>query len=365
MNRRTFVKAASASALSTRIVWPARIEALSRPKRILVLGGTNFVGPAVVEAALLAGHEVTLFNRGITNSGLFPYLEKLRGFRSSELANQNLAALAGRKWDAVIDVWPWEPDVVQFAAETMKDRTDHYLYVSSIAAYDPSAFATAGTNEDAPLVQQNSNNRVYSKGKAESERRLAQLLGDRVTIVRPTAITGFRDDGTVSLHSWLIRAQVGGKHIGPGDGSDPVQFVDVKDVAAFLIEAIDSRRFGTFNLGRRTTPFREFLESCRSATDSDAQFVWIPRDFITKCGLQQADFPYWPRETRKGASQISVQKALGTGWMTRPFQETANDTLLWFHELRAAAASDEYMRTDHLPPDQEAEVIRLWSEQHS
>src|SRR5215472_273662 len=137
MLRRRFLKnsllAAGLAALSRSLpMWAFA----SVPKRILILGGTRFLGPAIVEAALAGGHAVTVFNRGISNPHLFPYLEKLRGFRSDDSANQNLSELVNRSWDAVIDVWPYEPPLVESAARFLKSHTKHYLYVSSIAAYD-------------------------------------------------------------------------------------------------------------------------------------------------------------------------------------------------------------------------------------
>jgi 2'-hydroxyisoflavone reductase len=140
----------------------------------------------------------------------------------------------------------------------------------------------------------------------------------------------------------------------------------ISDPETAVILSIDNNRLGTYNMGRRTITFREFLDACGTATRSDADFIWIPRDYLASCGLQPGiDFPYWSDEAIKGALEISCQKAFDTGWTTRPFEETANDTLLWFYESRAAAVSDEYVRKEHLSPNREAEVIRLWSERHS
>src|SRR5690348_12634320 len=185
MDRRRFIRtgALASAALGLRIP----LGQNTSPKRILVLGGTLFLGPQVVEAAVTAGHEVTLFNRGITNPELFPRLEKLRGLRSVAAAEENWAALGRRDWDAVIDVWPNDPGLAESAARRLRDRTGHYLYVSSIAAYDAAGFTTPDLTEDGALVPWDSAARAYNRGKAESERRLHALAGTHLTIVRPGA----------------------------------------------------------------------------------------------------------------------------------------------------------------------------------
>jgi len=146
-------------------------------------------------------------------------------------------------------------------AEFLKDRVSQYLYVSSIAAYDSKEFDRAGIDENAPLQAWSGPARAYNRGKAESERRLRAILGERLTVVRPGPIKGTRDT-TPDLLTWLVRAQAEGRHVGPGDGGDPVELVDVKDVARFLMLAIDRGQFGTFNLTGRPMRFQEFLDAC-------------------------------------------------------------------------------------------------------
>jgi 2'-hydroxyisoflavone reductase len=309
------------------------------------------------------GHRVTLFNRGVTNPELFPHLEKLRGFRGSEADDQDLAALARRHFDVVVDVWPNDPDVVASAAEFLKDRPRHYVYVSSVAAYDSREFAKAGITEDAPLEPWTSTARKYNRGKAESERRLRAILGDKLTIVRPGPIKGKRDT-TPDLLTWLLRAQNGGRHIAPGDGNDPVELVDVQDVARFMVLAIDRTLFGTFNLTGRPMTFREFLDSCKAATQSDARFVWIPQDFLHQHQLETdavlntfaGNFPLWrPDPAKRGLFQISSEKAFGAGWRTRPFEETAYDCLGYYRSLEVTLDWSDY-----LSPEREKQVLDAW-----
>ncbi len=367
MNRRVFFKSslAASAVLALPTISPFLAHAGATPKRILVLGGTLFLGPAVVDAALIAGHTVTLFNRGVTNPDLFPHLEKLRGFRSPDANDQDLTALLRRHWDVVVDVWPHDPSMAASAAELLKDRTSHYIYISSIAAYDSKDFEKPGVDESAPLEPWSGDASEYARGKAESERRLAALCGERLLIVRPGPIKGDRDD-TPDLFAWLRRLQSGGRHIAPGDGNSPVELVDVKDVARFLILAIDQSLYGTFNLTGRPMPFREFLEKCKAATHSDAELVWIPKDFLDQHRLDSdpvlhihgGNFPFWrPAGTQPGLYQVSSEKAFRAGWQVRPFDETAMDCLATFRR-----ASPEFSPwTDYLSAARERQVLEAWA----
>ena len=370
IDRRSFIKSSllvsAASACSSFLTSPTLASAA--PKRVLVLGGTLFLGPAIVESALTAGHTVTLFNRGVTNPTLFPNLEKLKGFRSSDPQDEDLSALSRRHFDVVVDVWPNDPVVVASAAEFLRDRVGHYLYVSSIAAYDSREFAKAGVEETAPIEPWNSSGRKYNRGKAESERRLHAILGERLTIVRPGPIKGTRDT-TPDLLTWLLRAQRGGQHIAPGDGTDPVELVDVKDVARFLALAIDRSLYGTFNLTGREMNFREFLDNCKAATGSDVQFVWIPQDFLHQHGLETdlllntfaGNFPFWrPDPASRGLYQVSSAKAFTAGWRTRPFGETAMDCLTDYGlEVQTVDWSD------YLSANREKLVLDAWARRSS
>jgi 2'-hydroxyisoflavone reductase len=366
MDRRSFIKSSlwvsAASACSSLLTSPNLASAA--PKRVLVLGGTLFLGPAIVESALAAGHTVTLFNRGVTNPTLFPHLEKLKGFRSSDPQDEDLSALSRRHFDVVVDVWPNDPTVVASAAEFLRERAGHYLYVSSIAAYDSREFAKVGVEETAPMEPWNGSGRKYNRGKAESERRLHAILGERLTIVRPGPIKGTRDT-TPDLLTWLLRAQRGGQHIAPGDGSDPIELVDVKDVARFLALAIDRALYGTFNLTGTEMNFREFLDNCKVATGSDAQFVWIPQDFLHQRGLESdlvlntfaGNFPFWrPDPASRGLYQVSSAKAFTAGWRTRFFEETAMDCLI---DYGSVVQTVDW--SDYLSPNREKSVLDAWA----
>jgi 2'-hydroxyisoflavone reductase len=369
MDRRKFLKASAvltaASAFQT-VLPEARAE--SRSKRVLLLGGTFFLGPALAEALVASGHTVTIFNRGVTNPELFPNLEKLRGYRSVDTTDQDLSALEHRRFDAIVDVWPEEPEMVASAASMLGKHAQHYVYVSSIGAYDHKQFANESiVTEDAALEPWTAAGRAYNRNKAEAERRLRQIIGDRLTIVRPTAIKGHRDD-TPDLLTWLLRAQEGGEHIAPGDGSESVQLVDVKDVARFLVLAIERSLYGTFNLTGKAMSFREFLETCKTATHSNAKFTWIPQQFLHEHGLESdnalhtfaGNFPFWlPEPQYRSFYRVSSEKAFRAGWQTRPFSETALDCL-----------SDFYVghftnRPKFLSTPKEKEVLEAWTSRMS
>ncbi len=323
----------------------------------------------MVLAALAAGHDVTLFNRGMTHPELFPMLRKLRGTRSVDPAKEDLTALRTGHWDAVIDVWPSEPEMVTSAATLLHDRTGHYLYVSSIAAYDVTNYAHAETLEEDKLRVFHGHEEDYGARKAESERRLHALAAAKLTIVRPGAIEGSPSSCSGGLmETWLSRVMDGRRHIGPGDGTDPIQLVDVKDVGSFIAQSIAHRTFGTFNLVRNWVPLRDHIQTCKEVTHSDADFVWIPRAFLEGHGLPPAAeigdgkpqfFTGWiPRPAIKGLYQMSNTKALATGWRPRPFAATATDIL-------APCAVNSPVRLaikETLSPEKEAEVLQAWAD---
>ena len=284
-----------------------------------MLGGTLYLGPAIVERALEAGHQVTLFNRGKTNPGLFPNLEKIRGDR--ELGEAGISALAGnRRWDAVIDVWPAEPALVIPAARLLAERTDFYSFVSSIGVYANTS--VPGTEESAPLRMSEPG---YAGDKSRSETALRSIVGGKLGIVRPSAIAGPRDQ-SLSFHYWLAELKRNRAMIGPGDGTSPVELVDVRDVADWVLENIEARRPGIYNVCGREISFRSFLDECKSAIGGNARIVWVDEQFLRKQGLRidAGNLPFWNPDD-PGFEQVSSLKARRAGWVTRPLKQTAID----------------------------------------
>ncbi|NNC96431.1 MAG: NAD-dependent epimerase/dehydratase family protein, partial [Gammaproteobacteria bacterium] len=216
MKRRDFLGlslASTCAALSSCVV---PVAPAKKKSQILVLGGTNFVGPAIVEHALAHGHEVTLFNRGITRSHLFPGIEKLRGLRA--VNGGDLSALQNnRKWDAVIDVWPEESGLVEQTARLLSERTDYYFFVSSIAVYRD--FSKAGLTENSPVHENDPG--WYGGEKVLAEKMLERYFPGRFGVARCHAIIGPRDDGN-AYHYWLRRIAGNTQVLAPGSGKDPV-----------------------------------------------------------------------------------------------------------------------------------------------
>lgn len=239
----------------------------------------------------------------------------------------------------------------------------HHLYVSSSGVY--ATHALPNTNEDVPILPYGGNEEDYSPAKAESERRLKAIIGNKLTIVRPTGIAGWRNTGPDIL-SWLLRAQSGGSHIGPGDGADSFQFVDVKDVARFLIASVERGITGTFNLADRMMSFCAFLAACNKATNSDAEWIWIPKEFLVKEDIADWDhFIGWRTDPAwAGFAQISSERAFRAGWEPRPFTETAADMLDWYHTpgTKIWDWRDPLQKpwSDPLKPEKEQAVLRAW-----
>lgn len=287
--------------------------------KLLVLGGTRFLGRAFVDAALARGHEVTLFNRGRTNPDLFPDVEKIRGDRT-----ESLAPLAERTWDAVVDVAGYFPRVVQLSVDALRDSTARYLYVSSISAYadqsvpndESGAVAVADDLED-------TSDETYGARKVASENVVRDAFGERATIVRPGLIVGPHDP-TDRFDYWPKRIAEGGRVLAPGSPDDPVQFVDVRDLALFMVRLLEDGRGGTFNVTSPELRFGDVLEECIRVTGSDAELIWIASDELIREGVSPwMGVPLWiAAEGWEGAHRIVVDRALAAGLTFRPLEET-------------------------------------------
>ena len=325
MNRRMFLGAATAAAsclLSRSDLFAANA---TRPMKILVLGGTNFVGPAIVERALSAGHEITLLNRGITRPHLFPDVEKLKGDR--RMGSKGLEALgSSRSWDAVIDVWPAEEALVRDSASHLVDRVGYYFFVSSIAVYR--SFAHPWVKESAELRLQEDG---YGGEKARTERLIANLYPGRFGIARCPSIFGPRDPGS-TLHFWLRNLHQNPEVLAPGSGKDPVQFVDVRDVARWVVGSVHNKLTGVFNTAAPPLSFAEFLDACRTVTQSQAKLTWLGKDYLYSQGVEAfTQVPLWvPVEEDPGFFQISSDKAYREGFRPRPAGETIAAAWRWY-----------------------------------
>jgi 2'-hydroxyisoflavone reductase len=296
--------------------------------RILVLGGTRFAGRAIVEAALGRGDTVTMFNRGITNRGLFPGVETVIGDRS-----EDLDPLGRREFDAVIDVACYAPATARLSAEGLKDRVGQYVFVSTVSVYASQA-TTEAQLEDAPLAELKPDvedpMENYGANKALCEAVVREVYGDRALIGRPGLISGPHDP-TDRFPYWPRRIARGGRVLAPGDAGDLTQVIDVRDLAAFFLDAIHRDRYGVYNLTGAPRPFGILLDLCRTATYSDAELTWAPTDRLVAAGVDPGmGIPMWVGEAGYEAfNDVDSSRGRAAGLEYRSMTETIRDTLAW------------------------------------
>ena len=319
--------------------------------KLLVLGGTKFLGRAAVEAALARDHEVTLFNRGETHPDLFPEAEKIRGDR-----DQDLSALVGRTWDGVIDTCGYLPRQVRGAADLLAGAAGYYLFVSSVSVYaDRSGRIVEGDDTedlgdlpDDRLAEDYSN---YGALKALCEQAVANALPDGNAIVRPGLIVGPHDP-TGRFTYWPHRVARGGDVVAPAPAAGRVQFIDVRDLGEWMVSLSERQEAGTFNAVNEGVAWSELLETCRDVSGSDARFVWIDADFLSDHGVEEwMDLPLWISDDEaQGMHRVDVSRALEAGLTFRPLPETIKATL------------DRAEMTDGagLPPNRERQLLTTW-----
>ena len=332
-----------------------------RAIRILILGGTGFIGPHQVRYALDRGHTVTLFNRGRTNTHLFPGVERLVGDR-----NGQLDALAGRSWDVVIDNSRSNPEWVRLAADFLKDSVGLYFYVSSRSAYSDTSIVPM--TADAPTytyesagVSRDSESLPYGLAKALSEREAQRIFVGRTNIVRPGLIIGPGDD-TDRFTYWPVRINRGGEVLAPGDPTDPVQIIDVRDFTEWMIRMAEDGTAGVFNgVGPRTPrPMAELLYGIRGITTAETTFTWVNREFLTQIGIRPySHMPGWrpPTPGSEGFARFDLTPEIEAGLTFRPLAVTAQETLD-FHFSRSPERQAD-LRAG-ISAEREAEVLAAW-----
>ena len=342
-----------------------------RPLTILALGGTGLIGPPMVAYAVARGHQVTLFNRGKTNTELFPSLERIIGDR-----NDNISALAaevakGRRWDVVIDNTASIPRWVEESAGLLKGSADTYLYTSSISAYADSA--TPGADETAALgtisaeeVAKVKTNRDitgenYGPLKALCEKAAQEAFPERCIVVRPGLIVG-PGDSSDRFTYWPVRIHRGGEVLAPGDPTDPVQFIDCRDLGEWYIRLVEARAVGVYNGVGPAAPMSiaEMLYGIRATTGGELSFTWVDAGFLKQHEVEEwQEVTVWvpPVGEYAGFSSSSIARAKQAGLTFRPLATTAVDTLAYWSSL-----PDERRAQPRagLAPDKERAVLAAW-----
>ncbi len=294
--------------------------------RALVLGGTRFLGRALVDALLAAGHEPTLFNRGLTQPELFPEVEKLRGDRSSDLS-----ALEGREWDAVLDVAAYFPHEVRRSSEALRGHAGRYVFVSSVSVYADHSVPQneqAAVAELVPGDEEDDGPETYGARKAACERIVVEAFGDAALVVRPGLIVGPHDP-TGRFTYWPHRVARGGDVLAPASPEYAVQFIDVRDLAEWMVRAATSSLGGTFNATGQTMPLGDLLAECIRVTESDARLVWVPSDRLLEAGAEEwMGVPLWIVSPGwEAVNRVPVTKAVAAGLTFRPLADTIRGAL--------------------------------------
>lgn len=332
--------------------------------RLLILGGTKFLGRHLVEIALERGFEVTMFNRGRTAPDLFPDVEHLLGDRAGDLS-----ALRGGRWDAVVDTCAFLPAHARASARLLADAVGHYTLVSSVSVYRE--FATPGldeTSETEPADYQSPEvaGSNYGALKVACEEEAERAMPGHVLVTRPGFIIGPQDYGP-RFRYWLWRFARGGDVLAPGAPDRAVQLVDSRDIAAWTLDMVARGGTGVFNL---TAPsgaltMGEMLETCRAVTGSDARLVWAGDALLQEAGVGPVDgITYWLPEDLIGAMHVSTERARAEGFTCRPFVETARDTWAWFRHQPDEPPPYTQTRgrltlTSGLAPETEARILEM------
>lgn len=339
--------------------------------KILVIGGTRFVGRHFVTAAVAAGHELTLFNRGKHAAAVVENVETIHGDRFSDLAK-----LAGRRWDVVLDTCGLLPRAVRAAAEALRDAVDVYVFVSSQSVY--ADVSRPGVDESSPtktLTDEQLDNanaidpatasaagygELYGGLKALCEHAAMSVIPERALVMRPGLIVG-PYDYTDRFTYWVARVASGGEVLAPGRPQRHVQFIDARDLGKWTVQMIERKAVGVYNcngLPGKVT-MGSLLEECKAVTGSNADFTWVDEEFLSREQIAAwSELPLWlPEsvESLKGFMFVSVDKAVDAGLTFRSLRHTIADTLTW----RRTVAADETSKAG-LNPEKERTLLSKW-----
>jgi 2'-hydroxyisoflavone reductase len=334
--------------------------------RILILGGTRFLGRHLAEAAIARGHDLTLLHRGLSAPDLFPQAEHLIADR-----NGALDVLASGTWDVAIDTNAYVPRHVRTAAAVLKGRIGHYQLVSSISAY--ASLAQPGTAEDAPLATladptvEAITGETYGGLKALCEAEALQAIGPAACcLVRPGLLVG-PFDPTDRWTWWVRRILRGGEVLAPGTHEAPVQFIDARDAAAWMLDQAERGTSGAFNLTGPAEPLTmgRFLDTACATLQPAARLQWVDEAFVLEAGVAPwSDLPVWLPRASQALHQADIRRALATGLQCRPLAQTLRDTAQWSGQQDEPAAADTSAGPPRpavgLAPAREAALLAAW-----
>ena len=324
--------------------------------RLLVLGGTTFLGKHAVEGALARGDTVTLFNRGRSHPERFGDCERLTGDRDG-----GLSVLAGREWDAVLDTSGYVPRIVAASAQLLAPAVGSYLFVSSVSVYDGAGRDALDESTPVATIEDETVEEIteesYGPLKALCEQAVRDALPEGAIIVRPGLIVG-PDDPTDRFAYWPVRLAAGGDVLAPEPRSQPCQVIDVRDLAAWMLDLIDRGEPGTLNgVGpERPRTLAETIEICAAAVDGGARLEWVDGGFLIERGVEPwSELPLWTGDDLAEAwiDRVDPAPAATAGLRFRPLEQTAEDTLRWHVE---AGRGSEFAMTR----EREAELLAAW-----
>lgn len=357
-SRRDFLKSAAGSVVLAG-AWPAladaAVQSTGRQKslELLVLGGTGFIGPHLVRHAVSRGHHVTIFTRGRRDADLPAEVVRLQGDR-----NGQLDALKGKRWDVVIDDSATNPDWVALSTELLKD-SGAYMFTSSTGVYYP--YLTRGLDESVPvhtdLADPKDGSETFGVAKAKCEAETLKVFGDRGVVIRPTYIVG-PGDTSDRFPYWPVRLAKGGNVLAPGHADDPMQMIDVRDLAEFMVHVAEGDRRGIFNVAGPREPLvaRAFYEEAAKVINPSVKYTFVDDyDFLVAHKIEEAIPWALLRGNDYGMMSIRNEKAIEAGLMFRPLATTLRDTLSWWSTV-PQARRDKPRFT--ITPEIEARALR-------
>lgn len=391
--RRDFVRLATAAGIGLSPLSKLAAAGLPRAgKSILILGGTGFLGPACTEAAIARGHKVTHFNRGRLEtirkergrpSAVPEGVEVLFGNRDPEKtadddwkeegkrdakSPKGLSQLKDRKWDAVIDTSGYFPRMVKASAEFLAPNVGHYTFISSISVYKDNSKPNMDESGELAVLSDPKTESFgasfenYGAGKAACEAAAEAAMPGRVANIRPGYIVGVRDSSKRFLY-WPLRARRGGEILLPGAPADPIQIIDVKDLAEWVIHCIENKIVGVFNATGPATElsFESMIKGCKAGSGGEAAtYTWTDNSFLEREGVKEGEFPLWasPSGETAGFHRINIKKAIQSGLKFRPVDETTKTTLAWYDTLPEEVQKSITGWT--MTPEREARILESW-----